>query len=171
MRSDQTRHTICCRDRYMGQSGQPVWLISSLITITHFHLPCIAAVSSYYWVRRNRCTIKAVTSQTSWRQRLVRAHSIAVCFFNLVCGWVLFFFWLDAPTSDKVTRFSLRWGILISYCGAIFYLIFAQHVLPTHLVSCSYTYTHSSGLRHTFEVQILLTVFLSFWHISLQFIC
>ena len=135
---------------------------TSLINITHFHLPCIAAVSSYHGEIGLR--IRSKLSPPRLLGASVLSEHISSQFaFSILCA-VGFSSSFDAPTSDKITRFSLRCGIVISHCGAIFYVTFAQHVLPTHLVSCSlsYTYTHSSGLRHEFEVKILLTFFCRF---------
>lgn len=160
-----------------GLSGQSVGLISSLFTITDY-IYIIFKYLLFILLCRNRCTIRAVTSQTSWRQLLVRTHSIAVCFFNLVCGWFLFFFWVFTLRFLKKLQDLVYTAVEISCCvalctiDAILCLTFAQHVLPTHLVTkqllstldlASFMVsllhlrltlnTHCSGLRPTFEVQ------------------
>ena len=105
-------------------------------------------------------------------------HSIAVCFFNLVCGWFLFFLWVFTLRFLKKLQDLVYTAVEISCCvalctiDAILCLTFAQHVLPTHLVTkqllstldlASFMVsllhlrltlnTHCSGLRPTFEVQ------------------
>ena len=123
-----------------GLSGQSVGLISSLFTITDY-IYIIFKYLLFILLCRDRCTIRAVTSQTSWRQLLVRTHSIAVCFFNLVCGWFLFFFWVFTLRFLKKLQDLVYTAVEISCCvalctiDAILCLTFAQHVLPTHLVT------------------------------------
>ena len=69
-------------------------------------------------------------------------HSIAVCFFNLVCGWFLFFLWVFTLRFLKKLQDLVYTAVEISCCVAlctidaiILCLTFAQHVLPTHLVT------------------------------------
>ena len=70
-------------------------------------------------------------------------HSIAVCFFNLVCGWFLFFLWVFTLRFLKKLQDLVYTAVEISCCvalctiDAILCLTFAQHVLPTHLVTNS----------------------------------
>ena len=106
-------------------------------------------------------------------------HSIAVFFFNLVYGWFLFFLWVFTlrflkKLQDLVyTAVEISCGVALCTIDAILCLTFAQHVLPTHLVTkqllstlglASFMVsllhlrltlnTHCSGLRPTFEVQL-----------------
>ena len=96
-----------------GLSGQSVGLISSLFTITDY-IYIIFKYLLFILLCRDRCTIRAVTSQTSWRQLLVRTHR-SLLFQSCVRLVSLLLLIFHAPIPEKVTRFSLHcsWDFLL----------------------------------------------------------